>query len=297
VARNKHIESRDLGLELGLLLARYVINTENLHYGYWPDDLPVKLQNLPRAQEHYSDLLVSHVPADARSVLDVGCGAGLLAERLVTRGQEVECVAPESGLLDCARKRLGDRAKVHAGLFEDFEPGRKFDVVMFSESFQYVPLDEGLPHALSMLNPGGHVVICDFFKVQGKRNSPIGGGHRYQKFERMLVEQGVQVVTNLDITPRTAPTITLVNEFMQMVGSPGYNLLVDHCMREWSLMTRTIRWFFRKKLAKVEHKYFSGVRTAQAFNEYKTYRLVVLRAAGVAESASPAPPLQIGATA
>jgi SAM-dependent methyltransferase len=281
MSKREPYPSRELGLEVGLLLARHLLRTENLHYGYWPEGLPVELRNLPLAQEHYSDFLVSHVPSEAKSVLDIGCGAGLIADRLLRRGHEVECVAPESGLLDCARKRLGDRAKVHAELFERFEPGRTFDVLLFSESFQYVPLQSGLPHALDMLNPGGHIVICDFFKVPGKHKSPIGGGHRYQKFERLRIELGLEPLTDIDITPQTAPTMTLINDFMQSVGAPSYERFVDHCRREWPLTTRCVRWLCRKHLARLESKHFSGVRTAEAFCEFKTYRLLVLRQTAV----------------
>jgi hypothetical protein len=34
------------------------------------------------------------------------------------------------------------------------------------------------------------------------------------------------------------------------------------------------RWWFRKRIAKLDEKYFTGKRTAAAFIEFKTYRMM-----------------------
>jgi SAM-dependent methyltransferase len=285
-----HVEryrrSRDIGMEAGLLLARYLLNTENLHYGFWTDDLKLDLFNMPKAQEKYTEFLLSHIPQDTKSVLDVGCGAGVTAEKLIERGCEVECVAPDSALLDCAKQRLGDRAKVFAAKFEDFPATRKFDVVMFSESFQYIPFDRALPHALEFLNPGGHVLICDFFKLQGKKGSPIGGGHKLHELMKQARGLSTEVVTDIDITPQTAPNLDLVDDFMRQVGKPGYEMLMQHAAASYPTMTKLGRWWFRKKLERVERRYFSGTRNAKTFAEYKTYRLLLLQKAAVPPTAT-----------
>ena len=33
------IKSNIIGLDIGLVLGRFFLNTEDLHYGYWPDDV------------------------------------------------------------------------------------------------------------------------------------------------------------------------------------------------------------------------------------------------------------------
>lgn len=276
----KDFRSRDIGLETGLLLARYLLDTENLHYGYWANGLELKFQNLPAAQEKYTEFLLSHIPPGVNSVLDVGCGAGVTAEKLLERGCEVECVAPQTALLDCARQRLGDRAKVHAARFQDFEPSRKFDLVLFSESFQYVPFEQALPHALRFLDDGGYVLICDFFKVQGKKGSPIGGGHKLHEFIKQAAKLNADIVTDIDITAQTAPNLDLVDDFLTRVGKPGYEMLMEHAMATYPKLTRVVRWWNKEKIEKVEHKYFSGIRNAQTFSEFKTYRLLLLRKGG-----------------
>ena len=53
-------------------MARYLLDSEELHYGYWSPGLEVKLQNLPLAQRAHTELILSHLPAGAGRVLDVG---------------------------------------------------------------------------------------------------------------------------------------------------------------------------------------------------------------------------------
>ena len=36
--KNKKVSSRKIGLDIGLLIGRFFLNTEDLHYGYWPKE-------------------------------------------------------------------------------------------------------------------------------------------------------------------------------------------------------------------------------------------------------------------
>ena len=78
-----NLPSSEFGLAMGYVLAHHFLGMDDLHYGYWPPDLPVLPQNLARAQAHYTELLMSHIPAGVRSILDVGMGAGTTARKLV----------------------------------------------------------------------------------------------------------------------------------------------------------------------------------------------------------------------
>jgi hypothetical protein len=39
------ISSRDLGLEFAAVCGKYFLGIEHLHYGYWPEDLPVRIDS------------------------------------------------------------------------------------------------------------------------------------------------------------------------------------------------------------------------------------------------------------
>ncbi|MBK9974247.1 MAG: methyltransferase domain-containing protein [Planctomycetes bacterium] len=296
MASRSVVPSRDLGLEWGLLFARYLLDSEELHYGYFTPDIPVKLANLPQAQKQHTDLILSHLPQSAQTVLDVGCGTGGLALRMAQRGCQVDCVAPDSTLLDCAQARLGDRARIFRERFEHFQGDRKYDAVVFSESFQYVPVDLALANIDRLLKPGGCLLICDFFKRQGKQGSPIGGGHKIHTFLEAAKQAGFEASTDLDITAQTAPTMTLVAEFLDKVGAPFWRMGVDYCTVAWPKSTRLVKWWFKQRLAKLDEKYFSGRRNAATFTEFKTYRLMLFERtadrkpaeAGTTKTAEPA---------
>ena len=123
-----------------------------------------------------------------KRILDVGCGAGGVASELLARGYQVEGVSPSPLLSEAAQQQAGSDFKIHSGRFEDvqFAQDDKFDLVMFSESFQYIDLNRVFENAGKRLNPGGHILICDFFKTKAPGRSVIGGGHPIDKFRAAL---------------------------------------------------------------------------------------------------------------
>ena len=47
-------------------------------------------------------------------------------------------------------------------------PGKgPFDLCLFSESFQYIPLDAGVPRCLGLLTAEGEIIISDCFRSEG----------------------------------------------------------------------------------------------------------------------------------
>ncbi|TLY15423.1 MAG: methyltransferase domain-containing protein [Nitrospirae bacterium] len=113
--------SREFGLALGLILGRFCLKMDDLHYGFWTENLSVELQNLPKAQAQYTDFLLSHIPEGVETILDVGCGAGNTARKLLDRGYRVDCVSPNPFLSRWARENLGERANFFECRFEDLD--------------------------------------------------------------------------------------------------------------------------------------------------------------------------------
>ena len=273
------VDSKEVGLVAGLNLFHFFLGTRDLHYGLWTDDLEVNIRNLPEAQQRYSNFLIDHIPDDVSRILDVGCGAGGLASELRGRGYQVEGVSPSPLLSDAARDNAGEDFVIHQGRFEDvwLENAEPFDLVMFSESFQYITLDTALEKAQSLLRPGGYILICDFFKTGAPGKSVIGGGHPIDKFNSVLDASGLHILADKDITAETAPNLDIVNEMGRDLFLPTFDL-VGYAFREnhpW--LAKLIHWKFKKKIRKIHNKYTSGKRNGAAFALHKIYKLFLLQ--------------------
>lgn len=273
------VDSKEVGLVAGLNILSFFLDTKDLHYGLWRDDLEVKVQNMPEAQRRYSDFLISHFPDEVKTILDVGCGAGGVATKLLSRGYQVQGVSPSPLLSEAAQNQAGEDFKIHHGRFEDvkFSADEKFDLVMFSESFQYITLNMVLHKAQSLLRPGGYIIICDFFKTNAKGKSIIGGGHPFDQFQQTLNDSKLKTLQDKDITKETAPNIDLVDQMGKQLILPTMELVAYTFKNNRPWLAKIFSWKFRKKIDKLHHKYLSGERNAQAFSKHKIYKFYLLQ--------------------
>ena len=178
--------SREVGLEIASICGRYFLKLEDLHYGYWTPDLAVDIVNLHKAQQNYTQFLISHLPAGVHTILDVGFGTGGVSRRLIERGYKVDGVSPSSFFADQGWQLLGDQVNIFECRYEDVETEKRYDVVLFSESFQYVHVVTALEKTCGLLNDGGYMLICDVFRkeMEGRRHQK--GGHRLDKFRELM---------------------------------------------------------------------------------------------------------------
>ena len=275
--RTKTASTRELGLDLAQIMARYFFQTDHLHYGYWPSDLPLEVSNLRRAQENYSDFVIGHIPAGVRTILDVGMGTGALAHRLIQEGYEVDCVSPSPYLTARARALLGDGPRIFECRFEDLSIPNKYDLVLFSESFQYITLETAISNAYEHLHDEGHLLISDFFRNETLERGPFGGGHSLKKFRHLVAGYPLRALVDEDITAQTAPNLDLVNDFVEKVVAPMKEQVSYFLSNRYSLPFRALRRVFRRHLERAEEKYFTGKRNGANFRIYKSYRLMLFQ--------------------
>jgi SAM-dependent methyltransferase len=274
-ARRKAREPwQQVSLVAGYLAGRHFVGTSDLHYGLWVDGIEPQIRNLPCAQEAYSEFVLRHIPRDAGHILDVGSGAGSIACKLVARGHRVDCVSPSVFLNQQARDRLGDRARIFECAYEDFQTAEMYDAIVFCESFQYVNICRALEQITSQLRRGGHLVICDFFRLPANGKSPISGGHNITAFNEAITRFPLQLVEDIDITPQTAPTFTVIDQAFTNVLKPIWDESDAAFAKNHPLWSKFFTWLFRHRLAKVRKKYFSHERSAENFQKFKTYRLM-----------------------
>lgn len=271
------MDSKKLGLEIQINLFKFFFDSDYLHYGYWTPGLEVKAPNLKQAQADYVNYLIKHIPPDIVSILDVGCGTGKVAEELIEKGYRVTCVAPPGRLTELATERLAQRSDVHATCFEDLKIDQKFDLVLFSESYQYIPMEKSFQQCRELLNTGGFILLADFFQKEATGKSPLGGGHRLKDFYELLKTQPFEIVCDIDITDEIAPTMALVNQLTMTVVYPTILLMDEYLRSRYQLLYKFLRWQFRKKIEKNRVKHFTGQRSPENFKKYKSYRLILLK--------------------
>lgn len=273
----KTASTRELGLDLSLIVANYLFKTEHLHYGYWTDDLPLEMSNLRRAQENYADFLLGHIPEGVRTILDVGMGTGALARRLVAAGYQVDCVSPSPNLTKRAHMLLGEEQTIYECRYEDLTTEKRYDLILFSESFQYINLEAALSVSHQHLNNEGYLLICDFFRKETPDPGPFGGGHSLKEFRRQIALYPLRDLVDKDITAQTAPNLDLVADFVEKVAAPMKEQVFGFLGSRYPLPFRALRWMFQRPLARAEDKYFTGKRTGANFQIYKSYRLLLFQ--------------------
>ena len=187
---------------------------ETLAHRWWdPDGEFRPLHQINPLRINYIESLIS---LDDKNILDVGCGGGILAEGLATKGAHVTGI-------DMADKGLGV-AKLHLhesklnityekSSAEDYagEHQGMFDVVTCMEMLEHVPDPGSVVRACSeLVKPGGWVVFSTISKTpQAFLFAIVGaehilrllpkGTHEYKKFikpstlAKMALESGLEV--------------------------------------------------------------------------------------------------------
>jgi SAM-dependent methyltransferase len=277
VKKTEKYLSREVGLEIASICGRYFLKLEDLHYGYWTADLPVDIVNLHKAQENYTQFLISNLPDGIHTILDVGFGTGGVARRLIEGGYKVDGVSPSSFFADQGRQLLGDQVNVFECRYEDFETENRYDLVLFSESFQYIHVETALEKTRRLLNDGGYMLICDVFRKETEGRRHQKGGHRLDKFRELIRDYPFEPVQDIDITELTAPTIDILSDALKEAGKPALDSGLRFLSGRYPLAFRFFSWKYRKQFGKMDEKYFSGQRTGAKFKEFKSYRLLLYR--------------------
>lgn len=264
-------------MEIAAICGRHFLKLEHLHYGYWTKDLEVDLANLRVAQENYVDFLISNIPDGVNSILDVGCGMGQIAKKLTDTGYKVDCVSPSPVLAQQTQDLLREESKVFECYYEQLQTEHLYDLVLFSESLQYIDPEKATKKTLALLNRDGYLLICDIFRIDTKEKSPISGGHNLTNFFNIVSEYPLSLVKNLDITEETSPNMDIENHIFKEVVGPVTNLLGQLLDSRYPLIHKILKWKYKRKIEKIRHKYFNSQRTAENFKKFKSYRLLLYK--------------------
>jgi len=281
---SKKIDTKAIGLDVGLGFVKWLTGAENLHYGLW-SGLDISAGNLGEAQANYTEKLFGYLPEGPLRILDIGGGAGATAAKLIALGHTVDIVVPSALLADRCRANAPE-AIVHEMMFEAFEaPSGSFDLCLFSESFQYIPLDTALGKSLELVKSGGHILIADCFR--SKAFNPdgkvriAGGGHRATAFHQTVESLPLSLEVEEDITEAVAPSIDLEQELFHVFGQAVTRIdteLVDKRPKTRWVVAKILKGLVgERRLSRLDARLRQSDRTSESFIQNNRYLMVRLR--------------------
>jgi ubiquinone/menaquinone biosynthesis C-methylase UbiE len=110
---------------------------------------------------HYQPVILNAVPPGCQSVLDVGCGDGLLAARLAERCANVTGIDRDPRMIVTARAQPA-RARItflEADFLSHPFPDESFDFVCANTSLHHMDFTAALTTMARLLRPGGRLAV------------------------------------------------------------------------------------------------------------------------------------------
>lgn len=136
-----------------------------------------------RSAKRYGQISDDIATRKPPSVLDVGCGPGLLIKMLSDRLPEtvIHGVDPSASMVKLASRRLHGKAsrgqaRIEVGDSKNVPYGRKYDIIVTTMSFHHWDDHEGsLIYLISLLHDGGSLIIYE--TLSGKKKPENGKMH------------------------------------------------------------------------------------------------------------------------
>ena len=286
--KKKKEAARLVGLDIALKVSSFVTGKEHLHYGLW-EKLDVTLENLGKAQEAYTNLLFKYLPKKEPQkkleILDIGGGAGENAKKLIERGHRVTIIVPSKILAEHAKINTNKKAEILITTFEDYIPKyNSFDLCLFAESFQYIPIKTALKKASILLKNNGEILIADCFRSDKKQIGIIrqpGGGASLKSMEKELEIQKFKILVRKEITKLVAPSVELEQKFYNTLGF-SINRIVTSLNVNRPITLKFLKiiykiFFSKRRRKRLEKRLFENTRTADSFIKYNHYMIYKLK--------------------
>lgn len=232
-----------------------VTGSSYLHYGYW-ETLPhsgeeLTLSSLRAAQEAYTKKLFSFIPQGISTVLDVGCGIGGNAKYLLERGFNVEGLAPDALQQEKFIKNTNGQVPFYLTRFEDFQQTHSYDLILFSESSQYIAVDDLAQGAARLLSSGGYLLIADMMRSDPEYQEGIFSNcHVTSVLQEALERAGFTLIKAEDISNSIAPTIDLSLDYFRSFGLTTMKYISDVVAIALPPLHALGRWAFKRWLDK-----------------------------------------------
>jgi MPBQ/MSBQ methyltransferase len=219
-----------------------------LHYGWFaePGLVDDSLATLREGQAAFTAEVMKLVGPSARRVLDVGTGRGETARALAEAGAEVVTLSPDRNQGEWLGRSPHPRIAFQRLRFEDLPANSQapFDVVVFSESSNYVALDNLLAHSAALTHPGGSLVVAAPF-LRGPTSATYRDMHGASELRARLTRSAWRIATEHDFTENVAPTLRIGQRLVERRVVPSARAIDGFLAQYGPLPLRLLSWFFR----------------------------------------------------
>ena len=254
---------------------RKLTKSNYLHYGYWNLEDKLNIECLHLAQERYINYLISFIPTDVKTILDVGCGIGGNTLRLLEEGFKVEALSPDTAQEKAFLAK--GKAPFHLSKFENFDVEQTYDLILMSESAQYIPIKKGMEKCSNLLNDGGSLLISDYFLREKfeKDNIFSVSTHYKDEYLKAAEEYGFEIVKSEDITSKVTPTLDLAMLKFKEYVKPTLQLF-DELLLGWSpTFYKIVKLIGRKQLNNLENQI--QLIDSQLFVKHRQYMIYLFK--------------------
>ncbi|MBR8835602.1 MAG: class I SAM-dependent methyltransferase [Stigonema ocellatum SAG 48.90 = DSM 106950] len=122
---------------------------------------------------HYHRFLLKQLPAECKTVLDIGCGTGEFSRLLAKGVERVVAIDLSSNMVEVAKQRSRQFANIDFQVADVLQwefPDEKFDAVVSIATLHHLPVESLLPKLKAALKPGGKLVILDLLEHENLRD-------------------------------------------------------------------------------------------------------------------------------
>ena len=219
-----------------------------LHYGWFAEPSLVgdSLAELRLGQAAFTAEVLKLVGSQAGHVLDVGTGRGETARALADTGATVVTLSPDRNQGEWLARSPHPGVVFEPLRFEDFGANSReaFDVVVFSESSNYVAMDNLLAHSAALTKPAGSLVIAAPF-LRGQSSATYRDMHCLSELRAKVARTAWRIREEHDFTDNVAPTLRIGQRLIERSVVPSARAVDRYVARHGPLPLQLLGWLFQ----------------------------------------------------
>ena len=230
IKRNKKKKKDHVYVDPYLKAYSNIFPGESLHFPFFsnPEIIPedISLLDIKDGGIAYANLVIDKIIDKEAPVLDVGCGLGGLCKLLASNGYKPVGLTPDHFQYTYIKEKHPE-IEIIKSKFEDIDCkhyNHYFGTVINAESLQYLKLDDVFPIIDAILMPGGHWIVCDYFR----KEESFKQQHYWDEFINRIGDMKWEILSQQDITKNVLPFLAFSYMFSKRLFLPLIDFFVDN---------------------------------------------------------------------